>query len=322
MDITPDISTTVGPVSILAPFDRPGEVALLGRAGAAELYAGVHPDPWRGERLSSNQRTFAAAQFDSEAQFAEAVAEAKTEGLPVHLTLNAPLYDPAAYPVLMGLAERAAGWGVQGIIAGDLGLLERLRRAKLPLELTLSTLAGAWNRSTVAFFQKLGVSRVVLPRHLSLDEMGTLAGAHPEVRFEAFVMVGKCPNAEALCSFQHTAPDRRWPCEIPYQLSTAEGAPLAEDHPLGRWQRRWQGCDRRAACGLCAIPELLRRGIRHLKVVGRGGPTTAKAANVELVTRFAKEGGFDAARAAYQERYGRRCDRLICYYPELWEADE
>lgn len=303
------------PPTLLAPFDRPGEAEGLRAAGAGELYAGVQPDGWGGGYLSASQRTFDAAHFPSEAAFAAGVAEARDAGLPVHLTLNAPLYDAGACLALAGLAERAVGWGVAGVIAGDLGLLARLRARRLPLVLTLSTLAGAWNRHAVTFFRRFGVGRVVLPRHLDLAEMGALAAAHPDLAFEAFVLVGKCPNAEALCSFQHTAADRRWPCEIPYRLYDAAGGPLPEDHPAARRQRDWQGCDRRAGCGLCAVGELAEQGIRHLKIVGRGGPTAAKVANVALVAAFA--GGEDpsAIREAYRARFGRDCNPLICYYP-------
>ncbi|HSH68537.1 MAG TPA: U32 family peptidase, partial [Deferrisomatales bacterium] len=245
---------------ILAPFDRPGEASLLGAAGANELYGGVQPDCWGRTHLPASQRTFDAAHFSSEDAFAAAVAEAQNAGLAVHLTLNAPLYDPASCQALVELAERAAGWGVAGVIAGDLGLLARLKTRQLPLTLTLSTLAGAWNRQAVMFFRRFGVARVVLPRHLHLEEMGAIAAAHADVEFEAFVLVGKCPNAEALCSFQHTAADRRWPCEIPYRLYTTSRVPLTEDHPVALRQRLWQGCDRRDGCGLCAIPGLVQRG--------------------------------------------------------------
>lgn len=304
-----------GGFKLLVPFDRPGEATALGAAGATELYGGVQPEGWHQTRLSATQRTFAAAHFPSETRFAEAVAEARAAGLPVHLTLNAPLYDPTSIQRLVALAERAVAWGITGVIVGDLGLLARLHAGQLPLAVTLSVLAGAWNQQSVAFFRRFGVRRVVLPRHLHLDELGAIVAAHPGVEFEAFVLVGKCPNAEALCTFQHTASDGRWPCEIPYRLHSA-GVSLPADHPVARYQRRWQSCDRRLACGLCAVPELARLGIRTLKVVGRGGATAAKVANVELVARFARGEDPREARAAYRARFGRACDRLICYYPD------
>jgi putative protease len=313
-------NVVTGLVRILAPFDRRGEAAALGRAGATELYAGVQPDCWRHRYLSATQRTFSGAHFDTEDELAAGVEEAAQAGLPVHLALNAPLYDALAYDVLLGLAERAIDWGVSGVIAGDLGMLERLRRADLPLQITLSVLAGAWNQHSVAFFRQFGIRRVVLPRHLTLDEMEKILRAHPDLEFEAFVMVGKCPNAEALCSFQHVAADQRWPCEIPYRLRSEDGEDLPPNHPAVLRQRRWQSCDRRAGCGLCAAGELLRRGVRLLKVVGRGGPTASKVANVELVARFSRQPDSAAARDAYRERFGRDCDPLVCYYPELVSA--
>lgn len=307
-------------VSLLAPVDREEEVGLLAAAGAHEVYGGVQPDAWvrAGRGVSANQRTFVSAHFPSEASFARAAAEARRAGVALRLVLNAPLYNPSDYPELAALARRAAEWGVAGVIAGDLGLLQRLSRAGLPLELTLSTLAGAMNREAVAFFRRFGISRAVLPRHLTLAEMGVLVQAHPQVAFEAFVLVGRCPNEEAYCTFQHTSPEKRWPCEIPYALSDAGGGPLPAGHPLVCWHALWREADRRLACGLCAIPELARLGVRHLKLVGRGGPTRVKVANVELVRAFLSGGRSRAeALAAYEARFGRPCHPLVCYFPEL-----
>jgi len=305
-------------LGILAPVDREEEVGPLAAAGAHELYGGVQPAGWEGRSTSANQRTFASAQFPSEESFARAAAEARAAGAPLHLALNAPLYAPSDAAALLALAERAAGWGVAGIIAGDLGLLGRLRQAQLPLELTLSTLAGALNRHAVAYFRRFGVSRAVLPRHLTLAEMGALVQAAPDLAFEAFVLVGRCPNEEGYCTFQHSSPDKRWPCEIPYTLSGLGGEPLPEGHPLARWHGSWREADRRLACGLCGIPELARLGVRHLKIVGRGGPTQAKVANVRLVAEFLSgDRPSGDALAAYETRFGRPCHALACYFPEL-----
>ncbi len=304
---------------ILAPVDRAAEVELLHGAGAHELYGGVRPSGWRWKAASPNQRTFASAQFESEEALEGAAREARRLGLPFHLTLNAPLYDPGDYPVLLDLAARSLEWGVTGLIVGDLGLLGRLVHGQHPPEVTLSTLAGAMNRESVAFFRRYPIRRVVLPRHLSLAEMASVVAAHPDLAFEAFVLVGKCPNEEAYCTFQHVGKDRRWPCEIPYALTDVDGRTLPGSHPLRRWHEQWDEVDRRHACGLCGLGELRRVGVRHLKIVGRGGPSEAKAANVRLVSRFLQgTGGRGEAREAYRERFGAPCHPLICYFPELY----
>ncbi|GAB4274663.1 MAG: hypothetical protein Kow0092_30070 [Deferrisomatales bacterium] len=314
--------TPSAPLKILAPVDRVEEVALLARAGAHELYGGVAPRDWPAGQVSSNQRTFASAQFPSESAFAEAAQEARRLGLSLHLALNAPVYGPSRYGSLLGLARRAAGWGVAGAIVGDPGLLVRLCRERLPLEVTLSTLAGARNASAVGVFRRLGVRRVVLPRHLTLDEVARVVGAHPDLSFEAFVLMGRCPNEEALCTFQHVSPSRRWPCEIPYDLRDPSGAPLDPRHPLARWHARWAGADRRLACGVCALARLRKAGVRYVKLVGRGGPTEAKVAHVGLVAGLLAEPAPERlGPAAYRACFGRPCHPLTCYFPELRAAD-
>lgn len=303
---------------ILSPLDRLDEVGTLIDAGADELYGGVIPDGWAHRNLLVNQRAFASAQFPSEADFAAAVREAAARHVPVHLTLNAPLYDPSLYPDLLALAERAASWGTAGLVVGDPGMLSRLAARRLPLEITLSTLAGTLNRHALAFHRALGLSRAVLPRHLTLAEVGSLVDSAPDLLFEVFILVGKCPNEEAHCTFQHVSPAKRWPCEIAYDYLTEEGECAAGDHPRVAWARRWERVDRRMGCGVCAIPELRRLGVEVLKLVGRGGPTEGKAANVRFVRRFAEaDASRDQALAAYAERFGRPCDPLVCYFPQL-----
>lgn len=306
------------PARILAPIDKVAEVEALADAGAHELYGGVHPDAWPSPLRSSNQRTFASAQFPSEAAFAQVARRARRAGMPLHLALNAALYDPGDYPALLALLRRATAWGVTGVIVADLGLLARIREAALVLEVTLSTLAGPLNHWAVRFFQRFGVSRVVLPRHLRLPEMAALVRANPELTFEAFVLIGRCPNEEAYCTFQHTSPSQRWPCEIPYALEDETGTPLGADHPLVRWHRAWASCDRRLACGLCGIDRLRGAGVTHFKVVGRGGPTQAKVANIRMLAEFLQGECSQAdARTAYRRRFGHSCRPLECYFPEL-----
>lgn len=303
---------------ILSPADKIEEVGALVLAGAHELYAGVRPAGWTAEVLSPNQRTFTTAQFPSEAAFADAVSESARLGAPMHLALNAPLYDPPDYEPLLALAERAAAWGTKGIIAADLGLLARLTEAGLPLVVTLSTMAGALNQSSLRFYKRFGIGRAVLPRHVSLREMASMVSAHPDLDFEAFVLVGRCPNEEAYCTFQHTSPARRWPCEVPYRISDSAFQELSGAHPLVQWHKSWAEADRRMACGICGIQELERIGVRYLKIVGRGADTPSKVANVALVAAFAR-GGEKPFRPSevYEARFGRPCHSLTCYFPEL-----
>lgn len=308
-------------MKILSPFDNIDEVAPLIDAGADELYGGVLPDGWRSAEVAVNRRSFADAQFGSEAEFAVAVAIAGEAGVPVHLTLNAPFYHLSLYPQLVAFAGRALEWGVKSLITSDPGLLARVRDRYPDARFTLSTMAGAMNREAVAFYRRFGLDRAVLPRHLTLSEMAAIVGSAPDIEFEAFILVGKCPNEEAYCSFQHNSPSKRWPCEIGYRFY--EGGEMCEADPAlpqVSAKLRWMASDRRMGCGVCAIPELRKMGVGILKLVGRGGPTPGKVANLNLVRRYVGSGGATDARPGYEERFGRPCVREVCYFPELFRS--
>lgn len=309
-------------MKILSPFDSIDEVVPLLNAGADELYGGVIPDGWRSGAVAVNRRSFADAQFGSEAEFGAAVGLAAERGAPVDLTLNAPFYHPSLYPELLDFTARALDWGIRSIIASDPGLLARVRERFPEALLTLSTMAGAVNREAFAFYRRFDVGRAVLPRHLTLAEMASIVSSAPDLEFEAFVLIGKCPNEEAYCTFQHVSREKRWPCEIPYRVYEGDSAVEASgETPQVAAKRRWMGVDRRMACGLCGVGSLRAMGVKVLKLVGRGGPTPGKVANVRLVRRYADSGGVDVdAREGYAERFGRPCVREICYFPELFRS--
>jgi len=317
---------------IISPIDRAAEAELLLDAGADELYGGYVPAQWREQYsllASLNQRTFEGAQLQGLEELAEVVARAHGRGRTFSLTLNAPFYAGAQLPLLLDYVDRTVDAGIDGIILADLGLLRLLRRRHPGLEYHASTLAHLTNSAAVEFYVEQGVGRVIFPRHLTVAEMRQIAEKLPQVRFDAFMLVGKCPNTEGLCTFHHSNPDKIWPCEIPYRISPLKGPASPTLLQAMARQGSWSQTDRRHGCGLCAIPHLLRTGIYGIKLVGRGAPSAQKVKNVQLVRDFldlaATEKDFDTYRqramAAHRERFGAPCSPNVCYYPEFYEAE-
>ncbi|BCR04737.1 hypothetical protein DESUT3_18060 [Desulfuromonas versatilis] len=319
-------------MKVISPVDNLAEASLLLEAGADELYGGYVPAAWR-ERYSLlaslNQRTFAGAQIESFADLAQIIALAHARGRSFSLTLNAPYYTEEQIPLLFDYVDEAAEAGVDGIILADLGLLRLLRRRHPALEYHASTLAHLMNSEAVRFYLEQGVGRIIFPRHLTVAEMQQVALKLPGVRFDAFMLVGKCPNTEGLCTFHHSSPDKIWPCEIPYRIEpqSPPGSPLLLS-AMAR-QDSWSKTNRRHGCGLCAIPHLRKAGFYGLKLVGRGAPAAQKVKNILLVRDFLRladsEDDFalyrKKARAAHRERFGATCSPNVCYYPEFYEAE-
>jgi putative protease len=314
---------------IISPVDQLSEVALLLEAGATELYGGYVPPDW-SERFSLytsiNQRTFSSAQIGTRQDLKSIVDQVHAKQARFSLTLNAPFYTEDQLPSLIDYISEVVSIGVDGLILADLGLL-RLIRPRFPdLELHASTLAHLSNSEAVAVYLDAGIDRVVLPRHLPVSEMSAIVAAHPGIHFDAFLLVGNCPNTEGLCTFHHSSPDRIWPCEIPYAIEAVEsGTSVALQSTIDQ-QASWSHSNRRHGCGLCAIPALQQAGIFGLKLVGRGAPTAAKVRNVLLAVEFdqlslsgeERESFQNKARAAHRHRFGQDCSTNVCYYPEFF----
>jgi len=317
-------------VRIISPIDHLDEVVKLIAAGADELYGGYVPREWQDNFAlvaSLNQRTFAAAQIASEAELAEILRLTHAAGRHFSLALNAPFYSEGQLPLLLDYLDRMVALGIDGLIVSDLGLLRLLAGRYPELELHASTMAHISNSGALRFYAKQGIKRAILPRHLTVAEMSAIAAAVPEVRCDAFLLVGKCPNTEGLCTFHHVNPERIWPCEMSYHIAPLHIPSSSTLQAAMAQQGSWSRSDRRHGCGLCAIPWLRRGGIASLKLVGRGAPTVQKVSNLRLARTFLELAEVTESFAAYRKqaiaahrmRFGAACQANVCYYPEMLE---
>lgn len=321
-----------GRVKIISPIDSASEADLLLDAGADELYGGWVPAEWEEKYTllaSINQRTFSGAQLSSFEELSEVVSKAHGRGRKFSLTLNAPYYTDEQTPLLLDYVDRAVAAGVDGIILADIGLLRLLKRRHPRVEYHASTLAHLMNVGAMRVYLEEGISRIVFPRHLTTGEMTQIAAKLPQLPLDAFMLVGKCPNTEGLCTFHHSSPDKIWPCEIPYRIAPERPPASSGLSAAMARQGSWSRTNRRHGCGLCAIPALKRGGIHGLKLVGRGAAPMQKLRNILLVKDFLAlaQDGIDPAeyrrkaRIAHRERFGSACSPNVCYYPEFYEAE-
>ncbi len=315
---------------IISPVDNAAEAGPLLQAGAAELYGGYVPQAWQkrfGLLASINQRTFAGAQIDSYDDLCRVAGACREAGGEFALTLNSPFYAEAQLPLLLDYVAETVAAGVTSIILADLALLRTLKSQFPQLLFHASTLAHLGNSAAIRFFHKQGIGRVILPRHLTLDEMAAIRSAVPDIPCDAFLLVGKCPNTEGLCSFHHSSSDKVWPCEVPYRIEPLEPPAAPDLQQAMDKQASWSRTNRRHGCGLCAVPALLRAGFDGLKLVGRGAPSQRKlvnlAAAVEFLALAQQSDDFATYRAqaiaSHQRIFGVSCSENVCYYPELYE---
>ena len=311
-------------MKILSPIDKPEEAAPLAEAGAEELYGGYVSRRWAKKFSllgSPNHRYFPNAQVAALPELKKIIRSAHAGGASFFLAMNAPYYSQAQYALLLEDAEDAVSAGADAIIAADLGLVRRLKDKFPKLEIHLSTLGAVFNSMTPRFFGRLGVSRLVLPRELTLSEGAEVIHNNPDCRFDAFIFIGKCPNVESFCGFTHNNPKLVWPCEERYEIKAVRGDGRAKE--IIEAQSGWSRINRRQACGLCAVKGLLDVGVYSLKIVGRGGPTAMKVGAVRavkdtiaLVLGGASEKELaEFSRKKYRETFGVECNPYVCYFP-------
>ena len=85
------------------------------------------------------------------------------------------------------------------LIMSDPGLIMLVRNAFPQMPIHLSVQANAVNWATVKFWQQMGLSRVILSRELSLEEIEEIRAQVPEMEIEVFVHGALCMAYSGRC---------------------------------------------------------------------------------------------------------------------------
>jgi len=313
-------------VTILSPLRSVSEVDPLKAAGADEFYCGLAAPGWKKKfgAAWTNRRDPESAGVLDEQALGEIISAAGSA--PVHVTLNSPHYPPGAVQMLAEYGTRLLqDMGVCALIVADMDLLLALIERGHAADLHLSSVATSTNAASARFFRDLGVSRIILPRHLTLAEIDRCV--IDGVSFEAFLINDGCVFEEGLCATTHDAGT--------FCLADGDGLKdmppgILDRYAFWKWVQNNCGCNTSngfplGPCGLCAIPRLQAAGVRSLKVVGREASLERKYASVKLAA-MARDiaqngGGPERIREATIALRGAAslCHQThACYYPDLW----
>ena len=313
-------------MKILSPLRSVSEVGPLKTAGADEFYCGLAPPGWKkkfGAAWTNRRHPDSAGVLDEQA-LREIISAAGS--VPVHVTLNSPHYPRGAVQMLAEYGTRLLQeLGVCALIVADMDLLLALIERGHAADLHLSSLATSTNAASARFFRELGVSRIILPRHLTLAEIDRCV--IDGVGFEAFLINDGCVFEEGLCATTHAAGT--------FCLADGDGLKdmppgILDQYARWKWVQNNCGCSTSRGfplgpCGLCAIPRLQAAGVGSLKVVGREASLERKFASVKLAAMardIARNGG--GPERIREETIALRgaaslCHQThACYYPDLW----
>ncbi len=155
----------------------------------------------------------------------------------VFITVNTIL-DNNELEQAVKLVKELDSIGVDAIIIQDLGLLKRIMEENISIPIHISTQCDNRDIEKIKFFNKLGVSRVVLARELSIKQIEQIHKANPDLELEAFVHGALCVSYSGQCYLSHYIGGRSankgecaQPCRKKYTLEDCNGKIIAKDFP-------------------------------------------------------------------------------------------
>jgi putative protease len=156
--------------------------------GADAVYAGI---PRYSLRVRNND-------FHRMEHLAEGIAATHRQGRRFFLACNLMPHGAKVKSFLADIAP-AVALGPDALIMADPGLILLVRENWPQMPIHLSVQANTVNAESVRFWQQFGISRVILSRELSLDEIAEIRDACPDVELEVFVHGALCMAYSGRC---------------------------------------------------------------------------------------------------------------------------
>lgn len=205
-----------------------------------------------------------AGNFDDE-ELKEAVDFAHKRGVKVHVTMNTLLTDDEVVNAI-DYVKFLYCTGVDALIIQDLGLADMVRKHFPDFEIHLSTQGTVYSVEGVKAAAKLGFSRVVLSRELSLQEIEDIC-AQTQIEIEVFAHGALCICYSGQCQMSRYFGGRSGnrgqcaqPCRLPYKTLDKDGRLLdTHKYPLSP----------KDLCQIENIGPLIEAGVASLKIEGR-----------------------------------------------------
>ena len=156
--------------------------------GADAVYAG---QPRYSLRVRNNE-------FGSLDALGEAIREAQQADKRFYLVSNVLPHNSKVRTYLADMAPVVA-LKPDALIMADPGLIDMVRERWPDMPVHLSVQANTVNFASVRFWKKLGVSRIILSRELSLEEIAEIRQECPDIELEVFVHGALCIAYSGRC---------------------------------------------------------------------------------------------------------------------------
>ena len=200
--------------------------------------------------------------FEDE-ELVKAIKYAKLHNVKTNLTLNI-LIKNKEFEEALKLVEFAYNSGIDAVIVQDLGLAKKIMELFPKLEVHSSTQMTIYNLDGVKEIEKLGYSRCVLARELSIVEIKNIC-KNTNIEIEVFIHGALCICYSGQCLMSSLIGGRSGnrgkcagTCRLPYSL-LKDGQEKEKGYLLSS----------KDVCTLDILPELIEAGVKSFKIEGR-----------------------------------------------------
>ncbi|MFV0601992.1 MAG: tRNA 5-hydroxyuridine modification protein YegQ [Brachymonas sp.] len=131
-------------------------------------------------------------------QLQQGIAEAHQRGKKLFVTSNLLPHNDKVRTYMRDI-EPVIAMGPDALIMADPGLIMMVREKWPEVPIHLSVQANTVNYAAVAFWQRMGVARIILSRELSLDEIEKIRQECPNIELEVFVHGALCIAYSGRC---------------------------------------------------------------------------------------------------------------------------
>ena len=235
-------------LELLAPAGSPESVIAAVQNGADAVYLGL--GDFNARRGAKN--------FTKE-EFEKAVRYCRIRGCKVYITLNT-LVNDREIERAVHCARMAAKYGADGIIIQDVGLIRVLRDVLPDMPLHASTQMSIHNLAGVEAAAEMGISRVVLARELSLEQIRFIT-KNASVETEIFVHGALCFCHSGQCYMSSLIGRRsgnRGMCAQPCRMQYSLGGRM-DNYPLSLKDN----------CLVDYLKDIQDAGVSCIKIEGR-----------------------------------------------------
>lgn len=333
-------------MKIVAPLSHPDELEPLLKEKPDEIYFGVMDNSWLKDYsniISTSRREFKSQNLQSKNVAKEIVKRCRQESVKTSLTVNSHFYDAKQSQLISKLIDTIRP---DNIIVADLGLINYLREKSVNMH--LSTGACALNSNAIEFFKKQGISRVILPRHILIDEVNKMQRKLSKVELEIFMLNQGCINLDGLCYYLHGLKDKntsftkkridslkkkayqyfpdmlkkrlRYLTEIDPGYACLQTYKITDKNGKKRITSFNPHTNGGTKCGVCALSCLENKDSIRLKIVGRENNLAKKIKDIRFLKEvfnninLPKREFIVKCQEIHYKYYNEKCNDNKCYY--------